>query len=78
MQRARAGLPIEKPENENVSGASTADQTRVGLVITFSHPDCYRRPRNFTGSYACALVGSTTGRDLHPAPKVGYSTGRII
>lgn len=56
----------------------TASQTLTGRVITFFHPDCNRRPRNCTGSCAFTLVGYTTGRDLHPAPKVGYATGGII
>jgi len=56
----------------------TAIQTRTGHVITFFHPDCNRRPRNCTGSCAFTLVGYTTGRDLRPAPKVGYTTTAII
>ena len=51
---------------------------------TFFHPDCYRRPRSFTGSCtaSAALAGFTAGREwerfsaskspfTHPAPKVG-------
>ena len=72
----RDSLPMKKPENEIVSGASTADQTRAGLVITFFYPDYYGRPRNCAGSCTCVLAGYTAGRELHPAPKVRYSTGQ--
>ncbi len=68
----RVGLPKEIPENKNVFGAFPAGQIHTGLAITFSHPDYYRRPWNFARSCACALVGCTTGRDSHPAPKVDF------
>ena len=70
----RISLPKKKPENGIVSGASTTDQTCAGLVITFFYPDCYGRPRNCTGSCTGVLAGFTAGRELHPAPKVRYST----
>ena len=48
--KVRIDPPKKKPENRIVSGALITDQTRVGLVFTFFHPDCYRRPRNYTVS----------------------------
>jgi hypothetical protein len=68
---------IKIPKTKRFRGCY-ADRTRAGPVITFFHPDYDRRPRNYAGSCACALVGYTTGRELHPAPKVGYSTKGII
>jgi hypothetical protein len=73
------------PENKVVSGASPANQTRTGLIVTFFYPDYNRRLWSshlqqwiccngcVTKSCTCVLVGFTTGRVLHPAPKEYYS-----
>ena len=46
--------------------------TRKGAQHSFSHPDCDRRYRNFTGSalLRAAFADYTAGGELHPAPKI--------
>ena len=75
------GPPKKNPENRIVSGALPANQALTGLVVPFFYPDCDGRPWNspvfnpgVTRSCTCVLVGCTTGRELHPAPKDEYST----
>jgi hypothetical protein len=78
-RRSRPGPPEQKPENEVVFGAIKAGRSApIGQPLSFFYPDFYCRPRNFTESCCLVvalggaeeLVGSTTDRELHPAPKV--------
>jgi hypothetical protein len=78
--------PEKKPENnERFRGVNPHRPAQA--CVTFFYPDYYCRPRNYTGScllYAAPvsqrrnchcpkrLVGFTTDRELHPAPKVKY------
>ena len=54
--------------------------TRKGAQHSFSHPDCDRRYRNFTGSalLRAAFADYTAGGELHPAPKTDDSVDGMI
>ena len=66
------------PERRARAHASVSDAfapgTRRYCEITFSHPDCNCRRRNYTGSVNVAAHSRalTAGGDFHPAPKVSH------
>jgi len=64
------------PKTKYVFGAMSK-QTLVES-LSFFYPDYYCRLRSCNGSCARALVGYTTDRELHPAPKVEYLVNWII
>ena len=59
----------KNPENKVGFRGDKSNQTRIEPV-SFFYPDFNCRLWNYTRSCACALVGCTTDRELHPAPKV--------
>src|SRR5581483_3875007 len=65
MGGVRCGIMSCKknPENKDRFRGNVESDPR-GVVITFFYPDFYCRPRSFTGSCACALVGCTTDREF--------------
>src|SRR5512142_195632 len=78
------GSPIEtKTRKRFVFGASKYGGPHASASQTFFYPDCHCRPRSCTGSChwkRCAsswLVGFTTDREFHPAPKVDIQLGRF-
>ena len=53
--------------------------TQKGAQHSFSHPDCDRRYRNFTGSCGkCRLRTVTAGGELRPASKTDDSVDGMI
>jgi hypothetical protein len=75
---------MKNPEND-IRFRGADDKTNPNWVITFFYPDFNRRLWNsphslcFVGALSpypalfVALVGYTTDRELHPAPKVKHS-----